>query len=235
MISLVLLSLFLGMAGAFTVPTPSYNMGPDSGFISHGVIKADQGFSGTFGTDTPQVTTTFAPVVVASLGSAAAANTTQIWSALSVATTLTKSATQINAGGQGDSTPDVARGISVTPSGSITGTCALTGTDISDAVITETLTWTGSSSTKYSLRAFKSITQFIIVTDSTKTFDIGYDDMLGMPEKLTTSFVLGAALAGTREGTAPTVTVSSATLSLNTIDLNSALNGGAVKVWYIRT
>jgi len=65
------------------------------------------------------------------------------------------------------------------------------------------------------------------------TVSVGFGDKLGIPYKLPIDTVLFAALGGTKEGTAPTVAVSTADLESNTVDLNSALNGSAVDVWLV--
>lgn len=161
-----------------------------------------------------------------------AANTTAVYNDLSCSTTVGKNATQLMAAGY-DPTPDVARCISITPSASFTGNVYINGTDISRNSISEKVAWSASSSTKSTTKAFASITSLNATTDAAKTFDIGYNDLLGLNSKLSANTVLLATLGGTRESTAPTVTVSSTVLSANTVDLNSALNGGTVQIWYI--
>lgn len=171
-------------------------------------------------------------IAVQTITTPAAANTTQIYNDLSCNTTASKTAAQLIAAGY-DPTPDVARGISITPSASFTGDVYFNGTDIAGSSISEKVSWSSSSSTKSTVKAFASITSLNATTDGAKTFDIGYNDLLGLNTLLATNTVLLTALANTKEATAATVTVSSTVLSLNTVDLNSALNGGTVKVWYI--
>jgi len=47
-----------------------------------------------------------------------------------------------------------------------------------------------------------------------------------------TAQVVAASLNNVREGTHPTVTVSATALESNTVDLNSALAGTPVKIYY---
>jgi hypothetical protein len=54
-----------------------------------------------------------------------------------------------------------------------------------------------------------------------------------LPDYLPTNTVLLAALAGTLESTAATVVADADELEKNTVDLNSALNGTAVDVYYL--
>lgn len=137
--------------------------------------------------------------------------------------------------------PPAARNITATAGGTAADVKAvqvvITGTDISGAALTETLpaftvNTTGSVT---GAKAFKTVTSILIPAhDGTgATTAIGFGDILGLPYKLATNTVLLAALNGTREGTAPTVVASSTTLPLNTVDLNSALNGATVDVWLL--
>jgi len=118
------------------------------------------------------------------------------------------------------------------------GTVVVLGTDLNDAVITETLTPTLSGTEYETTKAFKTITSITsvgwVIGDAADTFIIGLGNLIGLPDKLTdTGQVLGASLANVKEATAPTVTVSATVLSQNTVDLNSAYNGTAVKVYYV--
>lgn len=112
----------------------------------------------------------------------------------------------------------------------------VTGTDINDAVITETLPafTVNTAGIVVGAKAFKTVTSWVSPAhDGTgATVSLGFGDILGLPDKLPWNTVLGAALAGVKEGTAPTVTTSISALSGNTVDLNSALNGTAVEILY---
>jgi hypothetical protein len=65
------------------------------------------------------------------------------------------------------------------------------------------------------------------------TVSVGWGSILGLPHKLENNTVLFAFLGGTKEGTAPTVTVSTLAVEDNTVKLNSSLNGSAVDVYYL--
>lgn len=65
------------------------------------------------------------------------------------------------------------------------------------------------------------------------TVKIGWCDKLGIPEKLTHNTVLKAYLNNALEGTAPTVTTDIDEVEKNTVDLNSALNGTNVDIYFI--
>jgi hypothetical protein len=62
---------------------------------------------------------------------------------------------------------------------------------------------------------------------------VGFNDIMGLPYKLSHNTVLAAYLGNTKESTAPTVVVSSTVLESNTIVLNSALNGTIVDIYLI--
>ncbi len=138
----------------------------------------------------------------------------------SVATTLTPTAQ-----------PDFPRTISVTPGGTTTdvaaGTYTVTGTDIRGEAFTEDLTFAANASTKQStLKAFKTVTGVLVpIQDgAAATFSIGVDDALGLDRMMAGNEVLLATADGTFETTRPTVTYSATVISLNTIDLNTALD-----------
>jgi hypothetical protein len=130
--------------------------------------------------------------------------------------------------------PDFARNIIVTPSGSATGSLMLTGTDISGAAQTSNLTFDGASVVA-STKAFKTVTRVdgTFTQTTPRTMKVGTGDLLGLNTKLATNTVVMAAINNVREATAPTVTVSSVTLGLNTVDLQSAYsNTHPVKIWF---
>lgn len=131
--------------------------------------------------------------------------------------------------------PDVPRNVIATWNATTSGSIKLTGTDINGASITENLT-VSSGTTAASTKAFKTVTRIdadLTTGQTAKTVKIGTGDLLGLNSKLATNTVLLAALDGTREGTAPAVTVNSTVLSLNTIDTSTAPGGKITKIWYI--
>jgi hypothetical protein len=64
------------------------------------------------------------------------------------------------------------------------------------------------------------------------TVAIGTGAKLGLSRRLSRNTILTAYLNGTKEGTDPTVAVSSSVIASNTVTLNSTLNGNAVIVDY---
>lgn len=133
--------------------------------------------------------------------------------------------------------PDVARQISVLPGGTTAdvpaGDVTIVGTDIFGNAQTDTVTFAANASTaQNTTKAFKTVTSisFPIQDGAGATYDVGWTGALGLPVALPTNSVIRAALNGTLEGTAPTLTAAS-TPQATLIDLNSALNGSAVDVW----
>ena len=138
----------------------------------------------------------------------------------SVATTLTPTAQ-----------PDFPRSISVTPGGTTTdvaaGAYTVTGTDIRGEAITEDLTFAANASTLQStLKAFKTVTSVVcpIQDGAAATFSIGFTDVLGLDRLMAGDEVILTTADGVKETTEATVTFSATVLSLNTIDLNTALD-----------
>lgn len=132
-------------------------------------------------------------------------------------------------------TPDYARSLAIVGGTSVAGTLAFTGTDLAGSAITESLATNGTVPV-IGTAAFKTVTQVVLPVQlgTTAAFgvSVGVGEKLGLAHKLSANTVTAAALAGVREATAPTVVVNSGTLSLNTIDLNSALTGGSVDAFY---
>ena len=130
--------------------------------------------------------------------------------------------------------PDVCRNIIATMNTSTSGSLKLTGTNINGETITENLTWAAASGAKSSTKAFETITRVDgTCTTNTAQFILGTGDLLGMRATIgPTNTVFMAALGGTREATAPSVTVSSTDVSLCTIDTSTAPGGAVTKFWY---
>ncbi len=131
--------------------------------------------------------------------------------------------------------PDVCRNIIATMNTSTSGSLKLTGTNIDGVAITENLTWSAESGAKSSTKAFETIARVDgTCTTNTAQFILGTGDLLGMRATIgPTNTVFIAALGGTREATAPSVTVSSTDVSLCTIDTASAPGGSVTKFWYV--
>lgn len=141
----------------------------------------------------------------------------------------------------GITNPAVPRNITATSGGTAGDIKAIqvviAGTNYADEAITETLPvfTENSATTVVGSKAFKTVTSITIPAhDGTgATTEIGWGDKLGLPTELSHNTVLFAFLNNTKEGTAPTVAVSASAIESNTVDLNSALDGNVVDVYYI--
>lgn len=123
-------------------------------------------------------------------------------------------------------------------------TILVSGFDVNKNALSELLTIaaTGTSQTAAGLKAFKYIKSFAIVSAgnaTTNTLNVGFGDVLGLPYILAEkSDLLQTWFNQVVEATVPTVVVADATAVTTTtgdirgtIDLNSASNGSAVRVW----
>lgn len=136
--------------------------------------------------------------------------------------------------------PDVPRNVTATAGGTAGDIKAVqvtvTGTNIVGDTITETLPvfTVDTAGTVTGSKAFATVTSYSVpAMDGTgATVSIGTGSKIGLPAKLSRNSVIAAFLGGTKEGTAPTVTVSSTLYSSNTVTLNSSLNGTAVVIDY---
>jgi len=133
--------------------------------------------------------------------------------------------------------PDVPRNIIGTVNASTNLSVKLTGTDISDAAITENLTWAAETGVKASTRAFKTVTRVdatLTAGETAKTLKLGTGNLLGLNEKLGTyDQVCDTYVNGVIESTAAAVTKNSTVLSLNTVDTASAPGGYVTLVYYM--
>ena len=140
------------------------------------------------------------------------------------------------------SCPEGARNVTVTHADTVAtdtlGTIVIVGTDLADESISETITPVANS-TVQGTKAFKTIVSvtgagWVVSAGVDKDHvSIGFGDLIGLPDKLTHNTVLAAVLNNVREATAPTVAVSATVLASNTVDLNSALGGTPVDIYYI--
>jgi len=136
--------------------------------------------------------------------------------------------------------PGVPRNITATAGGTSADVKAIqviiTGTNANNEVITETLPafTVNTTGTVVGNKAFATVTSiFIPAHDGTgATTSIGTGAKLGLDHKLDLNTVDLAFLGGVKEGTLPTVTVSSTALESNTASLNSLLNGTQVDLFY---
>ena len=132
--------------------------------------------------------------------------------------------------------PDVPRNLIATYNASTSGSIKITGTDISDAAITENLTISSASSAA-STKAFKTVTRIdadLTTGETNKTLKMGTGNLMGLNEKLGTyDNVVSTFVNGVIEGTAAAVTKNSTVVSLNTVDTNSAPGGYVTLVYYM--
>jgi hypothetical protein len=109
----------------------------------------------------------------------------------------------------------------------------VTGTNIKDEVITETITLT-SDTPAVGAKAFKTVTNINLPAKvGSETINVGWGDILGLPYIFTVRPLLFATVAGVIETTAPTVVVDADEIEKNTIDLNSALAGSEIDIYLI--
>ena len=128
-----------------------------------------------------------------------------------------------------------ARNITAVCSGAQAGNMVVTGTNIDDKVITETITLNGNTPVT-SVKAFKTVTNIRLpIKAGSETINVGWGDKIGIP------FMLGAAITrpiieatflGVIEATAPTITADADELEKNLIDLDTALDGSEVCIYY---
>nr|MDD5049037.1 hypothetical protein [Methanoregulaceae archaeon] len=124
-------------------------------------------------------------------------------------------------------TIDAARCLILTPGVSMTGDALLTGTNVNDEDITETINWEANANATTTAQAFKALTWANFTTDTNTSVTIGYSDKLGLsviPDDA--DAVMFTFLGGVMETTLPTVTIG-ATVAECSADLASALTGTA--------
>lgn len=116
------------------------------------------------------------------------------------------------------------------------GTITVTGTNLAGETISEAIV-PNAGATVAGAKAFRTVTSVVgagwVIDQGNDTITVGFGDAIGLPDLLETNTVLLAALAGAKEAVAPTVATSTAHLEGNTVDLNSALNGSAVDIYYV--
>jgi hypothetical protein len=120
------------------------------------------------------------------------------------------------------------------------GTLAIVGTDLAGEALSESIA-PAANSTKETVNAFLTVTSITgagWVRDGAggteDTIKIGTSESIGLPDKLgDTAQILFASHNGTKEATAPTITKNSSVLGGNTFNLDTALNGSAVLIYYL--
>jgi hypothetical protein len=134
--------------------------------------------------------------------------------------------------------PDVPRNLTVKGNdANVTGDVVIVGEDAVGSAITETIALNAANVVAGN-KAFSLVTSITLpdyAVANTERVRVGVGSKLGLPALLERNTVLAAFLAGAKEGTPPTVAVSTAAIANNTVTLNSALNGGAVAIDYYET
>lgn len=129
-----------------------------------------------------------------------------------------------------------ARTVTAVCSAAQTGNMVITGTNIDDVAITETIALTSDTPVE-STKAFKTVTTIRLpIKAGSETIIVGWGDKIGIPFKLTDAAkdrpIIEATLDGVIETTAPTITADADELEKNLIDLDSSLNGKEVCIYY---
>lgn len=169
----------------------------------------------------------------ASLGSPAVGATNAVHAALAV---LGSAGPQVVT--TGITSPAVPRNVTATSGGTAGDIKAVqvtvTGTNVDDVVITETLPvfTVDSATTVVGSKAFKTVTSYSVpAMDGTgATVAIGTGAKLGLPVCLSRDSVDDVYFNGVREATRPTVVFSSTAVESNMVTLNTTLDGSAVSV-----
>lgn len=140
----------------------------------------------------------------------------------------------------GITNPSIPKNITATVGGTAANITAkqviITGTNFTDAPITETLpAFTAATpGTVQGNKAFKTITSITIPANGAGvTTSIGFGEKLGIPYNLPYNTVLAAYLNNIKETTAPAVTTDAVNIENNTVKLNSTLNGSIVDAYLI--
>ena len=167
-----------------------------------------------------------------------ATSTTAVHAALACAITEQTVSTSIT-------NPDVPRNLTATTTGTSGDVAAVsvivTGTDVFDQAITETLPafTVNTNGTVTGSKAFKTVTSYVVpAMDGTGcNVSIGIGSKLGLIHPIQhTALIKAAVLDGTLEGTAPTLTGSTggalSAVSTSTATLNSSLNATQTDVYY---
>ena len=229
----ILLIVFGGIAGAASW-TPVYNTGHSGGDAFPGPVTA-YGLDATYApTDVPNTNNGYGMVSIQTIAAAESSDDDQIKAAKTNEFNATTKFVLTTANGNFLAQPDVPRNIIVTMNNTATCDLKITGTDIAGAAITENLTWAAESGAKASTKAFKTVTR-IDATSSVTTVQgkIGTGDLLGLNTMLSKNTVLFDFVGATRDTTAPSVTVNSTVVGLNTIDTYTAPGGSATMVWMV--
>lgn len=141
----------------------------------------------------------------------------------------------------GITNPPAARNVTATAGGTAGDIKAIAvtivGTDIDGNPLTEVLPvfTVDTAGIVVGIKAFKTVTSITIPAhDGTgATTAVGFAEKIGLPHTLEHNTVLFAFHNNVKEGTAPTVVVHATDVSQNVADLNTALNGTPVDIYYL--
>ncbi len=132
--------------------------------------------------------------------------------------------------------PDLARNIRIKGNAAeISGDVIITGTNIADEVITETITLNGTKEVQGN-KAFKTVSKINLppeIHEGTDSVSVGTANKLGLPYLLELNTILSVYRNKILEDKVPTVAVSSENIENNTVLLNSALNGSQIDMFLI--
>jgi len=139
------------------------------------------------------------------------------------------------------SNPVYPRNITATTAGTADDISAvsaiITGTDMADEVITETLpVFTVNSGSKVEGdKAFKTITSiYVPAMDGVgATIAVGWGDIFGLPFQKAAHHHIDTFFENVKESTAPTFTASATVLSSNTFDLDSTPDGSVIDCYLL--
>lgn len=138
--------------------------------------------------------------------------------------------------------PDVCRTLSITPGGTTAdvpaGDIVVSGFNTQGRAITESFTLTANQSTiENGAEAFCTVSSilFPIQDGDGATYDVGVLESLGLKRCLDSAgSVLLSTLNGVAETTAATATFDADEVEKNVVDLDTALNGNDVVVYYLQ-
>lgn len=139
--------------------------------------------------------------------------------------------------------PDFPRAVSIDPGGTTAdvpaGDVVVTGTNIRDEVITDSVTFAANATAPINtVKAFKTLTSvvFPIQDGASATYDIGYADALGLDRAMSGNEVIMATADGVYETTRPTVVFDATDVEKNMVTLDTALDASLdVAISFIST
>ena len=135
-----------------------------------------------------------------------------------------------------DTQPDCPRILSVDGNAAgIAGNVVITGTNANDQAITDTIALNATTEV-FGVKAFKTVNTITLpafTNDANDTVSVGVGDKIGLSHEGAHHLVLATYLDNTIEGTAPTVISDVDEVEKCTADLNSALDGTQVDLYYV--